>query len=330
MKRSIALALILTTLLAALAAQETAPKLSMWNRGVFNLYSTDGTTSLGPNWMGYAVDQGPYNSLVFDWAGKQIAWSMTAQWDGDGQVYPIYLHDYFGSFIMFDGVIKLTAGKVYSNEYLFRNFDTTVFSTRIANAETGLLVQIFPVKGLSLGAFLPVPVSAQGVTITYAHTNFGIQWTPSESFVFKASLRLEPTSSGNREASVGVSLVPIKNSTFKIGYTYRDVTQENDLFMDGSYRVGDLFLQAYADGGLIAGSWVVGGKLNAEYTLPQTPFTLGASVSYGNGDAWGFSGLDLNPYIRYGFSDSSVQVGTDVTYGTSWAAKLQLAYTVGF
>jgi hypothetical protein len=321
---------MLTAALAASAAQETGPRLSMWNRGVFNLYSTDGTTSLGPNWMGYAVDQGPYNSLTLDWAGKQVSWSMTAQWDGDAQVYPIYLHDYSGSFVMFDGLAKLTAGKVYSNEYRFRNFDTTGFSTRIADAETGLLVQVFPVKSLSLGAFVPVPVSAQGAAITYAHTNFGIQWTPSESLVFKASLRLEPASSGNREASIGVSLVPIKNSTFTIGYTYRDVTQENDLFMDGSYREGDLSLHAFADGGLIAGSWVAGAKLNAEYSLPKTPFTVGASASYGKGDAWGLSGLDLNPYARYGFSGSSVQVGVDITYVAAWAAKLQLAYTVGF
>jgi hypothetical protein len=330
MKRSIVLALMLTAALTASAAQEAGPRLSMWNRGVFNLYSTDGTTSLGPNWMGYAVDQGPYNSLVLDWSGKDVTWSMTAQWDGDAQVYPIYLYAYSGSFTMFDGFMRLTAGKVSSNEYRFRNFDTTGFSTRIANAETGLLLQVFPVKGLSVGAFLPVPVSAQGVAITYAHTNFGIQWTPSESLVFKASLRLEPASSGNREASVGASIVPFKNSTLTIGYTYRDVTQENDLFLDGSCRLGDLSFHAFADGGLIAGSWVAGGKLNAEYSLPKTPFTLGASASYGNGDAWGISGLDLNPYIRYGFSGSSVQVGTDVTYGTSWAAKLQLAYTVGF
>jgi len=52
-------ALILLAAAAALplAAQEAAPpKLSMWNRGLFNLYTSDGTTSGGPNWMGYATD----------------------------------------------------------------------------------------------------------------------------------------------------------------------------------------------------------------------------------------------------------------------------------
>ena len=332
MKRQFALilVLILASALQALGAQETAPRLGMWNYGIFNLYTTDGTTSLGPNWMGTAVVQGPYNALTLDWSGKQVAWSMTAQWDGDALLYPIYLHDYAGSFTMFGGFMKLTAGKVYSNEYRFRNFDTTGFSTRIADAETGLLIQVFPVKGLSLGSFLPVPVSAQSIAVTYAHTNFGIQWSPSGSLTFKASLRLEPAASGNREASAGVSLVPFKNSTLTIGYTYRDVTQENDLFIDASYRVGDFAFRAFADGGLIAGLWVAGGKLNTEYYLPATTFTLGSSLSYGNGEAWGLSGLDLNPYVRYGFSGSSVQVGTDITYGTVWAAKLQLAYTVGF
>jgi hypothetical protein len=142
---------------------------------------------------------------------------------------------------------------VDSNEYRFRNFDTTGFSTRIADAETGLLIQVFLVKGLSLGAFVPVPVSAQSIAVTYANTNFDVQWSPAESLV-----------------------------------------------------------------------------LNAEYNLPKTPFTLGASASYGNGDVWGLSGLDLNPYVRYGFSGSSVRVGTDVTYGTDWVYKVQFAYTVGF
>ena len=85
MKRQFALilVLILASALQALGAQETAPRLGMWNYGIFNLYTTDGTTSLGPNWMGTAVVQGPYNALTLDWSGKQVAWSMTAQWDGD-------------------------------------------------------------------------------------------------------------------------------------------------------------------------------------------------------------------------------------------------------
>lgn len=332
MKRSIVLALILAAALAPLAAQDAAPKLSMWNRGVFNLYSSDGTTSLGPNWMGYGVAQGPYNSLSLDWASKLVTWSMTAEWDGDGKVYPIYLRDYSGSFNMFGGFMKLTAGKVFGvDEYRFRNFDYTGFSTRIANAETGFLVQIFPMKALSLGAFIPVPVLAQSAATTYSRPNFGIRWTAGDFAAVKVSLRLEPdASTGNRELAVGATLTAVPNLGLTIGYTYRDVTQENDLFIDGSYGMGPLVLNAFADGNFIAGVFVGGGKVNAEYSLPKTPFTFGSSAAYGNGDVWGNSGLDLNPYIRYSFGGSSVQTGVDVTYGTVWAYKVQFTYTVGF
>jgi len=342
MKRSILLALILAATLALLPADETstAPKLSMWNRGIFNLYSTDGTANLGPNWMGYAINQGPYNSLSLDWTSKLVTWSMTAEWDGDAKVYPIFLRDYAGSFDMFGGFMKFTAGKVFgSDAYRFRNFDYTGFSTRIANAETGFLVQVFPIKALSLGVFVPVPVTIRGASITYSQPNFGIQWIAGEIAVVKASCRLEPDpTTGNREVAVGAMLTAVPNLGLTLGYTYRDVTQENNIFLDGSYVLEALTINAFADLNFIAGTLAGGGKVNAEYILPKTPFTLGASASYGTGssaaygnaDIWGLTGLDLNPYVRYGFPGASIQVGTDITYGTIWAAKLQLAYTVGF
>ena len=330
-----ALAALLFFIAAAaipLAAQEAAPpKLSMWNRGLFNLYTSDGTTSGGPNWMGYATDQGPYNSLSLNWAGKLVNWSMTAEWDGDGSVYPIYLHDYSASYAMFTGFVRFTAGKVYGgDDYRFRNFDTTGFSTRIANAETGVMVQVLPAKNLSLGAFIPIPVAERSAEITYSRPNFGFQWVAGDFAILKSSLRLEPLANGNREASVGVSLTAIRNFGLTLGYTYRDVTMENDFFLDTSWRSGPLTLHAFADLNLVDADLYYGGKVNAEYAFPTIPFTLGGSASYGNGDIWYNDSLELYPYLRYNFSGSSVQTGVVVDYADAWTYKVQLQYTVGF
>lgn len=327
-------ALILCFVAAALplTAQElTPPKLSMWNRGLFNLYSSDGTTSGGPNWMGYATDQGPYNSLSLNWAGKLVNWSMTAEWDGDGSVYPIYLRDYSGSFAMFTGFVRFTAGKVYgSDDYRFRNFDTTGFSTRIANAETGVMAQVLPAKNFSLGAFIPIPIAKQSAEITYSRPNFGLQWIVGDLAIIKSSLRLEPLSNGNREASIGASLTAIKNFGLTLGYTYRDVTMENDFFLDTFWRAGPITLNAFADLNIVDTDLFYGGKINAEYTFPTIPFTLGGSVSYGNGDVWYNDSLEIYPYLRYNFSGSSVQTGVVVDYSDVWSYTVQLQYTVGF
>lgn len=87
------------------------PRLSMWNRGVFTLYDANGKTAVGPNWMGYTVDQGPYNSLSLDWAGTNVSWTMTADWEGDGATYPISLSDYSGSFRLFEGKAMITEAR---------------------------------------------------------------------------------------------------------------------------------------------------------------------------------------------------------------------------
>jgi len=324
------IAVSLFALALPLAAQNPVPSLSMWNRGVYNLYSSDGTTSLGPNWMGYATAQGFYNSLSMNWASPQVSWTMTAEWDGDGKLYPIYLRDYSGGFTLFDGLARLTAGKVLSDEYRLKNFDYSGFSTRIANAQTGLLVQVFPVKEFSLGAFLPMPVAAQGLNITLANTNFGLQWAPAEKILVKTSLRLEPSSAGDREASIGLTLSPVENGSVSLGYTFRDVVQTHALLLDASYRLGTVPLKAFADLALSTLGIGWGGKINAEYSLPDSPYTIGASVSYGDDDFWGLIGLDMNPYFRYNLQGGSLQAGLDVSYKTAWAYKLQLAYTVGF
>ncbi len=311
-----------------------APRLGMWNRGVFNLYSSDGTTSVGPNWMGNVIPQGPYNSLSLDYSIKNVSWTMTAQWDGDGRQYPIFLRDYSGTISMFNGFARFTGGKVWAgDEFRFRNFDSTGFATRIAGGETGFLLRLYPFDGVTIGAFVPVPVANQSAAVTYGSTNFGAEWVVNPELVFRASYRLEPDTSGNREFAIGASVSAVRDLIVTIGYTNRDVTPENNFFMDASYNLNPLMIRAFADVNLIAGDTFYGGKLQVEYSFQDSPFVAGASVSYGNGDLWWNNGFEAFPYVRYNVSGASVQIGGKVQFDELFVYQsygVQLAYTVGF
>ncbi|HWR12933.1 MAG TPA: hypothetical protein VN445_14010 [Rectinemataceae bacterium] len=339
MKKTIATIAMLGLAAAVVGAQGGVdlPKLSMWNRGVFNLYESGGTTSVGPSWMGDAIKQGPYNSLSLDWSMKDVGWTMTAQWDGDAKTYPFYLRDFSGRYSMFKGFLKLTAGKVWADGgYRFRNFDTTGFSTRIASGETGVMARLQLAKGLSVGTFVPIPVASQAAGATFGKMNFGAEWIFENIATIKASYRLEPVSdikslnSGNREFAIGAVLTALPDFAFTLGYRFLDATPEHDLFFDASYSLPVLKLKMFADLNIVDAGLYYGGKLNAEYFVSDTPFVVGASASYGNGDAWYDDGVEANPYFRYEFGGSSVQLGADLLYKAALTYKVQLAYTISF
>lgn len=99
----------------AFAQYVTTPAtLSMWNRGVFNLYESVGnTTSVGPNWMGYDPPQGAYNGLTLSYTARNVSWIMTAEWEGDWtnvDISKTVLSEFSGSYAMFGGAVRLTAG----------------------------------------------------------------------------------------------------------------------------------------------------------------------------------------------------------------------------
>ncbi len=332
MKKTLILTALLVLVVSALAAQESspAPKLSMWNRGVFNFNLSDKTTSVGPGWSG--PDTGMYNSLSLDWTWKDVSWTMTGQWDDDAWSLAKNLRDFSGTFSMFSGFLRFTGGKVWSDGgYRFTNFDTTGFATRIATGKTGFMIRVQPVAGLSVGAFVPVPVPAQPMATTFGAVNLGAEILAGKAILFRTSYRFEKDGAGNREFAVGARLLAVKNFELTLGYRYLDVAVEHDLFMDTMFRIPHYTFRFYGDVNFRAGGPFYGGKVNAEHEIGKTPFVLGASASYGNGDVWYNDGLAAAAYVRYGFpGGSSVQVGADVAHKTDYRWRAQIQYTVGF
>lgn len=337
MKRTIGSLIALVWFGAALAvpvSSQTASapaKLSMWNRGVFNFDLSAGTTSVGPSWMGGGG--GVYNSLSLDWSWKDVSWTMTGQWDGDNWNNLVNLRDYSGSYRLFSGFARITAGKVRSDGgFRFANFDTTGFSARLAEGEPGLLLCLYPAQGFSFGAFLPIPVGTQALGATFGDANFGVALTLDKLLALKASYRMEADSGGNRELAAGVQLLALRDFILTIGYRYLDAAVEHDIFLDTSLRVAALTLKAFADANFKSTGFYYGGKINLEYEFAGTPFIVGTSASYGNGDAWYDSDLDAEAYLRYGFlGGSSVQAGGNVAYdGTSPVFGARVQYTISF
>jgi hypothetical protein len=303
----------------------------MWNRGVFTLYDANGKTSVGPNWMGYTVDQGPYNSLSLDWSGTNVSWTMTADWEGDGAAYPISLSDYSGSFRLFEGKAMITAGKVKSgDDYRFRNLETLGFATRMANQKMGVFLRVLPLKGLNLGAFLPVSVLEGSAADTFSDVNIGAEYTLDKVGIVRAQYRFEEDNNGNRELATGVQITAVPNFKLTMGYTWLDKAERHDILMDAVYKFPRLELGAYGDLNLTPGVIDYGAKVSAEYTFKNPPVTLGSSASYGTGDRWWLDGLELYPYARYNLGGSSVQLGSKFSYKTDWFYEVIFVYTIGF
>ncbi len=327
---------------SAFAQYGTTPAtISMWNRGVFNLYeSATGTTSVGPDWMGYIPPQGAYNGLTVSYAAGSVSWVMTAEWEGDWTKVDIsktVLSEFSGSYAMFGGAVRLSAGKVRSDGgYRFTNFDTAGFSTRIADGETGILLNVLPARGLSIGTFLPVPVASQSAATTYQHMNFGASWEIPKLATFKTSFRLEPysiygTLFRGKEFAFGGQLTAVPNLIATLGYRWFIDVNEHDFFTNASYRFHTTNLGAYAYMSLQGSNLYKGFKVNPEQLLGKSPLVAGLSVAWGEDpNLWWLNGWDINPYIRYDFGGSSVQFGVDGTYVTSFAYRVQLAYTIGF
>lgn len=342
---AIALAALCLILLGggALTAQDQGGRISMWNRGVFNLYEYPaGTASVGPNWMGYIPPQGAYNGLTMSWSGKNVGWTMTAEWDGDWTVvkYPT-ISEFSGNYALFDGLVRMTMGKVRADGgYRFANFDTAGFSTRLADSKTGVLVTVQPLRYFSAGAFVPFNLSGEDAAITYSQTNFGASLAVAEGVTIKASYRMEPYKLWNvidkgKELAAGIQVARVKNLVVTAGWRWYDDAAEHDIMFDASYRAGNYTrLAAFGYASLHDDRVWPGFKANIEQGFVDSPLVVGASVSYGIGyDAWWLNGWEGNPYLRYEFGGSSVQAGVQLKLPETtgiFTGAAQLAYTIGF
>jgi len=140
------------------AADQAPPKWGAYVEGWLNLWDQDGQAFLSPSWDG-DLAVGQYTTLTFSYAEANVGFSFTSEFDSDnifGGVDPAVnfnsLRNMSGWYSLFNGMLKVTAGKVRNGDYRPTSYvEGTSVVTRILNAEWGALFQVTPVKNLSVG-----------------------------------------------------------------------------------------------------------------------------------------------------------------------------------
>lgn len=325
MKKTLAILLALVVVGGLVFAQDAPAaigKVGMWNEGDVTLINNDYNTAWGPSWAG----SGWYNSLTTSYDGNNVSFSMTAEFGDD--VLPLKLRNYGATYTAFGGIAKISGGKLRTGfDYRMTNYsDASGFSTRLANAETGIALQLYPITGLSLGAFVPVQTAAQAAETTYAKTAFGAAYTVDKVAKVMASYMAE-----TKEIFVGADVKAVEKLTLQVGYK-NVLDASNNFYVNAGYPIMDkLALNGYADLNLAsAGTLTYGAKGFLEYTVD--PYMLGVAVAYDNGDAWiKNNGIEVKPYAVYNFGDSSVQLAFDLVSSsgtTTWSVPL--SYVISF
>lgn len=326
MKKTLAILLALVAIGGLVFAQDAPAaigKVGMWNEGDVTLVNNDGDTAWGPSWAG----SGWYNSLTTSYAGKDVSFSMTAEFGNDA--LPTTLRNYGATYTAFGGIAKISGGKLRTGfDYRMTNYsDASGMSTRLANAETGIALQLYPITGLSLGAFVPVPTAVQAATDTYANTAYGVAYTLDKVAKVMASYRAE-----NKEIFVGADVLAVEKLSLQLGYK-NVLDTSNTIYLNASYPVLDkLTVAAYADVNIDSASTVTyGAKGFADYTIAD-PYAVGIAVAYDNGDAWiKNNGFEVTPYAQYNFGDSSVKLSFDmIATATATTWSIPLTYVISF
>ena len=153
MKRALVVLLALVMGAGLLFAADQAPAKWTWYfESNFILWDQDGQVGMeGGQYVNYGVtyaeDVFGFSALVESSSDNFIDGASTAGW-----------RNISGWYKLLDGMVKVTVGKDRIGDYRATTYeDGGGAYTRIANAEWGIALQAYPVKGASVGAFVKFP-----------------------------------------------------------------------------------------------------------------------------------------------------------------------------
>lgn len=320
--KKLLIVLLALTVIGMFAVAQDAPKpvssITAWNEGIFNLYnqsgSADATATVGPAWAGTGVFQEWY----IGYAGNNYGFNSTIDMDtntGLSTASFIQASAYYN----FGDMLKLTLGRVRDGTY--RAAGALIeggMVTRMANNEEGVLIQVAPIAGLSVGAFANIASTGiQKVADYSTKLNVGASYAMPD--MFKATVTYRTI---DKIFNAGASITAIKPVSIVVGFQ----SQDSNMYVYGSVgtKVGDSlavnadvkYNKAAKTGFAAEGS--------AEYAMGQ--FALGARFGYDDGNGAGLlgnndnigagvTGLYLYPYAAANFDNgSSVRLG--LVYGS--------------
>jgi hypothetical protein len=151
MKRPFALALLLCAALGAQAQAQLQVSLS----GGIKIVDQDGQSAFYQDGAGYDV-------LTIKAANEKGTYGFSVT-DGNILSNSFDIRDWNVWYRILDGKVKVTAGVLRNSDYRITlpNWYTTTYGGTDMVSAQGLLAQVYPVKGLSIGLFLPVSTSDQ-------------------------------------------------------------------------------------------------------------------------------------------------------------------------
>lgn len=332
MKKALVLLLALSVI-GFVFAQDEAPVVPALTGYFFagtQLYNQDGYLSLGPDWL----SSGHYANLGVTYQAPVYGFSATIEYEN--AAVNTAFRDYTLWVKLFD-MVKLSAGKLRNGDYRLTSYiDGNGFSTRTANVEQGLLAQLTPIAGLSVGAFVPLS-SAADTLATFLYPSYGASYLLEGIAKFFVAYK-----TNNTEFFVGADIKAIEGLTLKVGlqnnttnnadYNKINVTAGYalmdgalDLGLDASYKLAE----AIANGP--AATNTLAAKVKAAYTMDI--FTPSAYVSFTNVSTATESTIGLGLELMVAAGDAAVYLGFDyekaanVTDAT-WSIPLSLE--IGF
>jgi hypothetical protein len=290
----------------AFAADQAPAKWTAYVEGWLNFWDQDGNTSLGPSWAGDTAT-GQFTDLTLTYAEANVGFSFVDEFDSN--VWSANLRNMSGWFSLFNGMVKLTAGLDRVADYRPGTYieGATAYS-RIANAEWGLLTQVYPMKPLSLGVFVKFP---QVATVQdYEHNlGFGASYALDGIGTFYWQYRSINNQMGVAAKISAIKVLPLFFA-YGIGFAYPDST--HTILFSTQYVMDALTVCLDAKVVLLGTAFDYNAVVKATYKLNDT-WSVGANIGYGDiaySTGGSLGGLFLYPWANIAVgSGSSLKLG---------------------
>jgi hypothetical protein len=315
---------------------------------LFTYASVDGakgTVGWGPGWdANPGIDQGwtfQYDGKDYGYAGN-FEFGMSNITNGTTSWSEIKTFD---AYFQLSKYVKFTAGQLDVTDYRWSTFIEGGHNSRFGGRQYAGMIQLYPTDGLSLAVLENVPgqtVSSpstppSGTTADTASYGTTVpadyqDWTNlAASYVMKDTGKFYVAwNNTKQEFAAGANISAVKPFTFLLvyDYDYDSKASTNASTVWGSASYSKDALAVALDLGVGFGKGVSHAydqgydktafafELNPEYTMGK--YALGALLGYDNGQglglfggqAWGWDGAELYPYVKANFDNGSfVQVG---------------------
>jgi hypothetical protein len=321
-----ALVVLLALVLGAGLLFAADAKWGAWIEGDVVLYDDLGQAYLGPSW----ISGGPYNTLSLTYSEDNYGFAMTSEFDANA--WGGALRDITGWYKLFNGMLKVTAGKIRTRAYEpTSNVEGSAVVTRLFNAEWGALLQFEPVKGLSVGVGAQYPVGAAAQD--YAN-----------KIVFGASYDLENMAKVSAtyslvtdQLSASVEVKAIKGLPILAQFAYNTTSSQINALLSTSYSMDKLSVALDAVLKYTTTA-VFAVEANVGYALSDV-YKVGANLAFDTGYGWTTdftNGFGVYPWVNVTVGGGSLNLGFALStggYGTpvkplSW--KIPLKYVIAF